>query len=277
MCVCVRVQRKTKTYYIIEKNWKHHLNLNPTSRRLLDMWCVAKLYWTRVERFCFIASATVIVSGLDQSGTRWAVRAANMRPTARRNASEPGWLAVEPSEKYWVWNYRNIWASVKILYISVQVVAIIGYRFLGGISLYSVSCISLTRPPAILKWSSTILILTHIQYIVGNDWKCESHGRSTSHFQGGNTRKTKQNWQLHRPGTGSWWSKTKDGDQQASGRDVQQAFSNHGPHGEEDIGHGQKAQDQDGHTNNWQFPASLSQAQWQCYQGKEAQVAANRQ
>ena len=170
MCVCV-FKEKPDQNILIEKNWKHHLNLNPTSRRLLDMWCVAKLYWTRVERFCFIASATVIVSGLDQSGTRWAVRAANMRPTARRNASEPGWLAVEPSEKYWVWNYRNIWASVKILYISVQVVAIIGYRFLGGISLYSVSCTSLTRPPAILKWSSTILILTHIQSYTVYCWK----------------------------------------------------------------------------------------------------------
>ena len=41
-----------------------------------------------------------------------------------------------------------------------------GYRFWGGLSLYSVLCTSLTKTPAILKWSSTILTVTHIYLCV---------------------------------------------------------------------------------------------------------------
>ena len=38
---------------------------------------------------------------------------------------------------------------------------------LGGVlSLYSVLCTSLTKTPAILKWSSTILTVTHIYLCV---------------------------------------------------------------------------------------------------------------
>ena len=42
-----------------------------------------------------------------------------------------------------------------------------GYRFWGALSLYSVSCTSLTeKNPATLKWSSTILTVTHIHIYI---------------------------------------------------------------------------------------------------------------